>query len=133
MTGQRDLGIIGRLATVGGLLVIVAAVILYAMAPAEQPLSTPQGLASVRARQACTSVAATAGMFGALSLVVGFALSRRARAIAGATPVPGVAAVAPPPGASVTARLVRLEALKRAGVVTPDEYARKRWEIIGEM
>src|SRR5690606_29622131 len=121
---------------------IVFAIIRYVNAPAELPMSADGWFDSVKARSDATSTAFTSGAVGVFMLFVGaqlvFAASRRVQrmgadlvAAAASAVKTGLGSAEPTSGAAP--RLAELEELKRQGLVSPDEYATKRAEILAQL
>ena len=151
MSGSRDLQRLSLGLIIGGALLLVIAIVLYATAPASRPMpsanqsfddfsrNSDDWFESTKAHDHAVFEAAACGIFGIGLLGGGLRMSRRGRAMQMAYVEQGASAIgrglgrglhADDPNTSAAARLSRLEELHRKGLLSDDELKEKRAEII---
>src|SRR5688572_2317363 len=132
--GLRDLSAVSKVIGIIGLAAFAGGIVRFATAPAELPFDAPGWFESAEAHGDATFLAMMLLMLGGFAVLMSLLLSRRGRRAALAMQKQTMQAlsegVAAGLGTDPKARLERLEALRRDGTLSEDEYRRKRAEIV---
>jgi hypothetical protein len=132
-----DTSVLSTIVLILAIALIIGGALYYRSAPAELPMGSDGWMESVRANSDVEFTGTGMIMFGCFLLFVSFGLSMRLRRANLAWSREHMQVVgeglAAGFGSDPTTRLDRLEALRRDGTLSDDEYRRKRSDIIAQL
>ncbi|HEY5949037.1 MAG TPA: hypothetical protein VIV40_26275 [Kofleriaceae bacterium] len=136
-SGLRDLDTVSKWLRIVGVAAVIGGIVRLLTMPKELAMTEPGWFESASAHNSAQFLGIALIMFGSFVALWGVMMSGRARRAALALQKQTTQAmsegVAEGLGLDPKARLERLEALRRDGTLTDDEYRRKRAEIVDQL